>query len=147
LAGLVAITAPCAFVSPGAAILIGAVGGVLVVMATLLLDKLRIDDPVGAFPVHGVNGIWGTLAVGLFGQQELGLASGGLFTKGGSAAQLGVQALGVFSIAAFVAITMGLIFIILDKTLGLRVSVEEEYRGLDIGEHGLESYSGFQIIE
>lgn len=147
LAGLVAITAPCAFVQPGAAILIGAVGGVLVVLATLALDKLRIDDPVGAFPVHGVNGIWGTLAVGLFGREELGLASSGLFVKGGGAAQLGVQALGVFSIALFVALTMGVIFLILDKTLGLRVTVEEEYRGLDIGEHGLESYSGFQIIE
>jgi ammonium transporter, Amt family len=146
LAGLVAITAPCAFVSPGAAILIGAVGGVLVVMATLLLDNLHIDDPVGAFPVHGVNGIWGTLSVGLFGQKALGLANDG-FLLGGGIAQLGVQFLGVASIALFVAFTMGLVFIILDKTLGLRVSVEEEYRGLDILEHGLESYSGFQIIE
>ncbi|MBN2628796.1 MAG: ammonium transporter [Spirochaetales bacterium] len=146
LAGLVAITAPCAFVSPGAAILIGAVGGVLVVMVTLLLDKLHIDDPVGAFPVHGVNGIWGTLSVGLFGQKALGLANDG-FLLGGGISQLWVQFLGVASIALFVAFTMGLVFLILDKTLGLRVSVEEEYRGLDILEHGLESYSGFQIIE
>ena len=117
LAGLVAITAPCAFVSPGAAILIGAVGGVLVVMVTLLLDKLHIDDPVGAFPVHGVNGIWGTLSVGLFGQKALGLANDG-FLLGGGISQLWVQFLGVASIALFVAFTMGLVFLILDKTLG-----------------------------
>ncbi|MBN2657757.1 MAG: ammonium transporter [Spirochaetales bacterium] len=146
LAGLVAITAPCAFVSPWSSILIGAVGGVLVVLASLLLDKLKIDDPVGAFPVHGVNGIWGTLAVGLFGREALGLSADGLFFGGGFKV-LGVQSLGVFSIAAFVLAAMGTIFIIIDKTIGLRASVEEEYLGLDIGEHGLESYAGFQIIE
>ncbi|MBB6482260.1 ammonium transporter [Spirochaeta isovalerica] len=146
LAGLVAITAPCAFVSPWSSILIGAVGGVMVVLASLLLDKLKIDDPVGAFPVHGVNGIWGTLAVGLFGRQALGLSSEGLFFGGGFKV-LGVQSLGVFSIAAFVLVAMGTIFIIIDKTIGLRASLEEEYLGLDIGEHGLESYSGFQIVE
>ncbi|MDC7221146.1 MAG: ammonium transporter [Spirochaetales bacterium] len=146
LAGLVAVTAPCAFISPGAAIIIGSVGGVLVVLVTLQLDKMKIDDPVGAFPVHGVNGIWGTLSIGLFGQEALGLSSDGLLLGGGWSS-LGVQFLGVASIALFVALTMGLVFFILDKTLGLRVSVEEEYRGLDIIEHGLESYSGFQIIE
>ena len=146
LAGLVAITAPCAYVSPGASILIGAIGGILVVLVTLLLDQMKIDDPVGAFPVHGVNGIWGTLSVGLFGQKALGLSSDGLLLGGGISV-LSVQFLGVLSIALFVALTMGIIFKILDKTLGLRVSVEEEYRGLDILEHGLESYSGFQIIE
>lgn len=146
LAGLVAVTAPCAFISPVSAIIIGAVGGCLVVFASLLLDKLKIDDPVGAFPVHGVNGIWGTLSIGLFGRESLGLAHDGLLFGGGFT-QLGVQALGVFSIAAFVAVAMGIIFIIIDKTIGLRASVEEENIGLDIGEHGLESYSGFQIIE
>jgi len=146
LAGLVAVTAPCAFISPWSAIVIGAVGGILVVLASLLLDKLKIDDPVGAFPVHGVNGIWGTLSIGLFGREALGLSSEGLFFGGGFQL-LGVQSLGVFSIAAFVTAAMGLIFIIIDKTIGLRASVEEEYLGLDIGEHGLESYSGFQIIE
>ncbi len=146
LAGLVAITAPCAYVSPGASILIGAIGGILVVLVTLLLDQMKIDDPVGAFPVHGVNGIWGTLSVGLFGQKALGLSSDGLLLGGGISV-LSVQFLGVISIALFVALTMGIIFKLLDKTLGLRVSVEEEYRGLDILEHGLESYSGFQIIE
>ncbi|MBI9097326.1 MAG: ammonium transporter [Spirochaetaceae bacterium] len=146
LAGLVAVTAPCAFISPWSAIVIGSVGGILVVLASLLLDKLKIDDPVGAFPVHGVNGIWGTLSIGLFGREALGLSSEGLFFGGGFK-MLGVQSLGVFSIAAFVLAAMGLIFIIIDKTIGLRASQEEEYLGLDIGEHGLESYSGFQIIE
>ncbi|MDC7222236.1 MAG: ammonium transporter, partial [Spirochaetales bacterium] len=146
LAGLVAITAPCAFVSPGAALIIGAVGGVLVVLVTLKLDHLKIDDPVGAFPVHGVNGIWGTLSIGLFGQKALGLSTDGLLLGGGFSS-LWVQFVGAASIALFVALAMGIVFFILDKTLGLRVSVEEEYRGLDIIEHGLESYSGFQIIE
>jgi Amt family ammonium transporter len=146
LAGLVAITAPCAYVSPWSSLLIGAVGGVLVVLVSLLLDKLKIDDPVGAFPVHGVNGIWGTLAVGLFGREALGLSSEGLFFGGGFKL-LGIQSLGVFSIAAFVLVAMGVIFIVINKTIGLRASLEEEYLGLDIGEHGLESYSGFQIVE
>jgi ammonium transporter, Amt family len=146
LAGLVAITAPCAYVGLGAALIIGAVGGVLVVLVTLRMDSLKIDDPVGAFPVHGVNGIWGTLAVGLFGQKALGLKADGLLLGGGIEV-LGVQFLGAASIVLFVALSMGFIFYILDKTLGLRVSVEEEYKGLDILEHGQESYSGFQIIE
>jgi Amt family ammonium transporter len=139
LAGLVAITAPCACVSPGAAILIGFVGGGLVVGATLLLDRVRIDDPVGAFPVHGVNGIWGTLAVGLFHGEN------GLFTAG-SAAQLGVQALGATAVCAFVLVTMGLVFLAIRATVGLRVPREEELRGLDIAEHGMEAYAGFQVF-
>jgi len=147
LAGLVAITAPCAFVDPWAAIVIGFVGGILVVMATLLLDKLRIDDPVGAFPVHGVNGIWGTIALGLFAKADPSLRGSGLFIKGGSFEQLGVQLIGIGAIVVFVLVVMGAIFKIIDLTVGLRVTMEEEYSGLDIGEHGLESYAGFQIIE
>ncbi|MDA3850574.1 MAG: ammonium transporter [Spirochaetaceae bacterium] len=147
LAGLVAVTAPCAFIDPWAAIVIGAVGGILVVLATLALNKLKIDDPVGAFPVHGVNGIWGVISVGLFGKSSLGLNTCGLFIKGGSFAQLGTQLLKIVAIVAFVAVVMGIIFKLIDLTIGLRVSKEEEYRGLDIGEHGLESYAGFQIIE
>ncbi|MBN2509417.1 MAG: ammonium transporter [Spirochaetales bacterium] len=146
LAGLVAVTAPCAFIDPWAAIAIGAVGGVLVVCGVLVLDKLHIDDPVGAFPVHGINGIWGTLSVGLFGKASLGLASDGLFLGGGFS-QLGIQALGIASVILFVGTAMGLIFKTIDLTIGLRVSREEEQRGLDIGEHGLESYAGFQIVE
>jgi len=145
LAGLVAITAPCAFVDPWAAILIGAVGGILVVFGVIILDKLHIDDPVGAVPVHGLNGIWGTIAIGLFGQKALGLANDGMF-YGGGFAQLGVQALGVFAVIAFVLLVMGLVFKLIDSTIGLRVSREEELRGLDIGEHGMESYAGFQIF-
>lgn len=145
LAGLVAITAPCAFVSPIASIFIGFVGGVLVVLGVILLDKLHIDDPVGAFPVHGLNGVWGTLAVGLFGQKALGVANNGLFLGGGFT-QLGIQALGVASVIAFVIISMGIVFTLIKRTIGLRVTREEELRGLDIEEHGMESYAGFQIF-
>lgn len=145
LAGLVAITASCAFVSPIAAIIIGAAGGIIVVLGVMLLEKLHIDDPVGAVPVHGMNGIWGTLAVGLFGRQYLGLAHESLF-YGGGFTQLGIQALGVFSVSIFVIVSMGLIFKLIDLSVGLRVSAEEELRGLDIGEHGMESYSGFQVF-
>ena len=145
LAGLVAITAPCAFVEPWAAMLIGAIGGIIVVLGVVLLDKLHVDDPVGAVAVHGFNGIWGTLSIGLFGQKALGLVNNGLF-YGGGLTQLGIQALGTFSVVVFVLVSMGIIFKIIDKVIGLRVSREEELKGLDIGEHGMESYSGFQIF-
>ena len=145
LAGLVAITAPCAFVEPWAAMVIGAVGGVVVVLGVVLLDKLKVDDPVGAVSVHGFNGIWGTLAIGLFGQKALGLHNNGLF-YGGGLAQLGVQILGVSAVVIFVLLAMGIVFKLIDKTIGLRVGREEELKGLDIGEHGMESYSGFQIF-
>ncbi|MDD5069524.1 MAG: ammonium transporter [Candidatus Omnitrophica bacterium] len=145
LAGLVAITAPCAFVSPTAAIVIGAVGGMLVIVGVVVLEKFKIDDPVGAFPVHGLNGIWGTLSIGLFGQKALGLANSGLF-YGGGIKQLMVQALGVSAVIVFVLVAMGIIFKVIDAIIGLRVSREEELKGLDIGEHGMESYSGFQIF-
>ncbi|MCP3659227.1 MAG: ammonium transporter [Bacteroidetes bacterium] len=145
LAGLVAITAPCAFVEPWAAIVIGGIGGVLVVLAVVMLDKLHIDDPVGAFPVHGVNGVWGTLAIGIFGKQSMGVANNGLI-YGGGFTQLGIQFLGAAAVAIFTVIVMGGIFKFIDKTVGLRVSEEKEIKGLDIEEHGMESYSGFQIF-
>ncbi len=145
LAGLVAITAPCAFVDPWAALVIGAVGGIIVVLGVVLLDRLQIDDPVGAFPVHGMNGVWGTLAIGLFGQKALGLASNGLFL-GGGLSQLGIQLIGVASAVIFVVAAMYMVFKLIDLVIGLRVTREEELRGLDIGEHGLEAYSGFQIF-
>ncbi|MDD4013937.1 MAG: ammonium transporter [Candidatus Omnitrophica bacterium] len=145
LAGLVAITAPCAYVDPWASVAIGTIGGVLVVLAVVVLDKLRIDDPVGAVPVHCVNGIWGTLSVGIFGQKALGLANEGLI-YGGGLTQLGIQALGVTSTVLFIVLAMGLVFKVLDMTIGLRVSRDEELKGLDIGEHGMESYAGFQIF-
>ena len=145
LAGLVAVTAPCAFVDPWAAIVIGAIGGVLVVFGVILLDKLQIDDPVGAVPVHGLNGVWGTLSIGIFGKASLGLANDGLL-YGGGFTQLGIQLLGVSAAAVFILLTMGALFKVIDATVGLRVSPEEEHKGLDIGEHGMESYSGFQIF-
>ena len=145
LAGLVAVTAPCAFIDPWAAITIGVVAGLVVVLGTGLLDKLKIDDPVGAVPVHGINGIWGTASIGLFGKASLGVANDGLF-HGGGLTQLGIQLAGALAVAAFVFVAMGIIFKLIDLTIGLRVSREEEYRGLDIGEHGIQSYSGFQII-
>ena len=145
LAGLVAITAPCAFVSGAAAIAIGAVGGVVVVLGVALLDRVGVDDPVGAVPVHGMNGVWGTLSVGIWGRQALGLARDGLL-HGGGAAQLGVQALGAVCVSLFVVASMGLVFLTIRKTVGLRVSKAEELRGLDIGEHGMEAYAGFQVF-
>ncbi|MFH1771668.1 MAG: ammonium transporter [Candidatus Omnitrophota bacterium] len=145
LAGLVAITAPCAFVEPLAAIIIGAIAGILVVLGVVFLDKLRIDDPVGAFPVHGINGVWGTLAVGLFGKQSLGLGNNGLF-YGGGFNQFGIQFLGLTAVVIFVVTAMGGIFKLIQATVGLRVSREEELKGLDIGEHGMESYAGFQVF-
>jgi Amt family ammonium transporter len=145
LAGLVAITAPCAFVSVPAAIIIGAVGGVIVVLGVRLLDRIGVDDPVGAVPVHGMNGIWGSLAVGLWGQEALGLARDGLLV-GGSWSQLAVQALGCVTVSLFAMASMAVVFLAIKKTVGLRVSRDEELRGLDIGEHGMEAYSGFQIF-
>ncbi|MFH1505219.1 MAG: ammonium transporter [Candidatus Omnitrophota bacterium] len=145
LAGLVAITAPCAFVYPAEALIIGAIGGILVVLATVFLDKVGVDDPVGAVPVHLANGIWGTLAVGIFGHKALGLARDGLFAGGGFT-QLKIQALGVFTVVAFVAVVMIVIFKLIDKFVGLRVTREEELKGLDVTQHGMEAYSGFQVF-
>ncbi|MGE4285688.1 MAG: ammonium transporter [Phycisphaerae bacterium] len=144
LAGLVSITAPCAFVEPWAAIVIGAIGGFLVVLAVMMLDKLRIDDPVGAFPVHGVCGIWGCLANGFFATEALAGSAGLLY--GGGLGVLWIQFAGIASIIAFTAVTMFITFKIIDVAVGLRVSEEEELRGLDITEHGMESYAGFQIF-
>ncbi len=140
LAGLVSITAGCDGVSPMGAALIGATGGALVVFSVLFIDNvLKIDDPVGAVSVHGVCGAWGTLSCGLFNMES------GLF-YGGGLKQLGVQAVGVG--AGFIwAFGLGLLlFAVIKATIGLRVTPEEELKGLDIGEHGLEAYSGFQIF-
>ena len=140
LAGLVAITAPCDGVSPMGAIAIGAIAGVLVVLSVLFVDYvLKVDDPVGAVSVHAVNGLWGTLSFGLFS------TSSGLF-YGHGFKQLGVQFLGAGT-AFLWAFGLGLIlFFVLKKTIGLRVSVEEEIKGLDIEEHGNEAYAGFQVF-
>ena len=145
LAGLVAITAPCDCVTPVGAFFIGLVAGFLVVLSVEFFDNIaKIDDPVGAVSVHMVNGIWGTLAVGLFSNGGDGVAPGLFY--GGGLTQLGVQALGVVSVAAYVLIVMFIVFKLIDKTVGLRVPAQIEIDGLDIHEHGLASaYSGFAI--
>ncbi|RKD33541.1 ammonium transporter [Lacrimispora algidixylanolytica] len=144
LAGLVAITAPCANVDALGAVIIGIVGGFLVVLAVEFIDmKLHVDDPVGAVAVHCANGIWGTLAVGLFGIYDTGSVTKGLF-YGGGFRQLGIQLLGVICILLWTAVTITITFIIIKRTVGLRVSAEEEMEGLDIKEHGLSSsYADF----
>ena len=150
LAGLVAITAPCDVTDCFGAIIIGAVAGLLVVFGVWLLDYvLRIDDPVGAVAVHCMNGIWGTIATGLFattsapGNDTLtGLFYGGGFTL------LGKQLLGMFSVIAWTVVTITITFMIIKATVGLRVSEEEEIEGLDSCEHGLASaYAGFSLMD
>jgi len=145
LAGLVAVTAPCAVVSPVGSVMIGLIAGILVVLAVYMFDKLHIDDPVGALSVHLVNGIWGTIAVGLFAVPGYVADVEGLF-YGGGAGQLVTQLIGVVSVAAFVAVGSLVVWTIIKATNGLRVSREEEIGGLDIGEMGIEGYSGFQIF-
>lgn len=145
LAGLVAITAPCDCVTPVGAFFIGLIAGSLVVLSVEFFDNVaRIDDPVGAVSVHMVNGMWGTLAVGLFSNGGDGVGVGLFY--GGGFKQLGIQALGIVSVAAYVLIVMFIVFKIIDKTVGLRVPAQIELDGLDIHEHGLVSaYSGFAI--
>ena len=164
LAGLVAITAPCDVVDAFGAIVIGVVSGVLVVFGVWLLDnKIHVDDPVGAVAVHCLNGIWGTIAVGLFATDTApafarGIGDGitfganqiagkGLF-YGGGFRQLGIQLLGMFATAAWTAVTITIAFLVIKKIFGLRVSQEEEIIGLDACEHGLPSaYAGFSIMD
>ena len=150
LAGLVAITAACDVTDGLGALIIGAVAGLLVVFGVWLLDnKLHIDDPVGAVAVHMMNGIWGTVAVGLFATT---LAPGneeftGLF-YGGGFGLLGIQLLGIAAVAAWAAVCITITFLVIKKTIGLRVTEEEEITGLDATEHGLSSaYAGFSIMD
>lgn len=149
LAGLVAITASCAFVGTSSAALIGLVAGVLVVVSVVFFDRVvRIDDPVGAVSVHLVNGAWGTLALGLFSNPVYG-ATGplkGLFF-GGGLGQLKMQAVGVGLVGAWCLITGFALFGALRAVSGLRVSQEEELRGLDLGEHGMEAWPDFQLVK
>jgi Amt family ammonium transporter len=145
LGGLVAITAPCATVDPWAAIIIGAVGAAVVLAGVEILDRARIDDPVGAVSVHMLGGMWGVLSVGLFSSQAgIGAAYGetdqyGLLL-GGGAAQLGVQALGMVAILAWTLTMSAILFGAIKVFMGLRVSPEEELEGLDVGEHGAAAY-------
>ena len=157
LAGLVAITAPCDVTDAFGAIIIGAVAGVLVVFGVWFLDyKLHVDDPVGAVAVHCMNGIWGTIAVGLFATNTApgysiadanGVELTGLF-YGGGFKLLGLQLLGFVTVAAWTAVTITITFLVIKKVIGLRVSEEEVIVGLDAMEHGLSSaYAGFSIMD
>lgn len=141
LAGLVAITAGCASVGYAGALTIGAIGGLVVVFSVLILDRVKVDDPVGAISVHGVAGAWGTLAVGFFAIDGVGLFSGGGVT------QIGVQIVGIVAVFAWVVVCAGILFGILRATHGLRVSPEEEMEGLDVVEHGAPGYHDEDIAQ
>jgi len=130
LAGLVGITAGADVISPAMSVLVGAIAGVLVVLAVLGFDRIKVDDPVGAISVHLVCGIWGTLAVGIFGQGDFSFVT---------------QLIGVIAYGVFCLVCAGILFLALKFTIGIRVSEDEEIRGLDIDEHGMEAYGGFQI--
>ncbi|MBI3082994.1 MAG: ammonium transporter [Candidatus Omnitrophica bacterium] len=145
LAGLVAITAPCAFVSVGSSLIIGLIAGCLVVESVIRFDRIRVDDPVGALSVHLVNGIWGTLALGLFATDPLGLGPGNGLLFGGGAKLLAAQATGVAAVGAYVFLAAALFWGLLKATVGIRVSLQEEIQGLDIGEHGNVGYPDFVI--
>jgi len=147
LAGLVAITAPCAWVGVGSSLVIGLIAGVLVVFAVLFFDRLHLDDPVGALSVHLVNGVWGTLAVGLFANAAAAPVSGpanGLFFGGGFS-QLWSQIVGVVAVGGYTFVAALVGFGIISAVMGLRVSPEEEIEGLDVGEHGNSAYPDFQM--
>jgi len=134
LAGLVAITAPCNNVTPASAVVIGFIGGILVVCSVLLIDRIGVDDPVGAVSVHAVNGVWGTLAAAIFN------------IEGFTLHQLGVQALGCATAFIWTFGMAYILFRVLKATVGLRVTAEEEMEGLDIGEHGEEAYPDFTTV-
>jgi len=133
LAGLVAITAGCANVSPTSSIIIGAIAGIIVVFAVIMFDRIKVDDPVGAISVHGVNGAWGTLAAGIF-------------NMGGTSAKIiGVQLLGIAACFVWTFTAAYILFKIIDMTIGLRVSAEEEAKGLDLSEHAGNAYPDFEV--
>ncbi|NCA99529.1 MAG: ammonium transporter [Clostridia bacterium] len=146
LAGLVAVTAGAAFVSVPSSILIGAVGGVIVVLAVMFFDRKKLDDPVGALSVHLANGVFGTLAVGLFAEDAItGVATGnGLFFGGGASLLLN-QLIGVLAVAGFVFPFSLLVWYLIKVTIGIRVGLKEEIQGLDIGEHGNVAYPEFVV--
>ena len=148
IAALVAITAACAFVAPWAAILIGFVAGVIVVLGVLLVERLKIDDPIGALAAHGMAGVWGTLSLGFLTvpalSEKLATGSGGLF-YGGGLHQLGVQALGLAAVGAFTFTASFLVLWLFKATFGIRAEPEVEAAGLDVSEHGMWGYPEFYI--
>jgi len=152
LAGLVAVTASCAFVNIPSSALIGIIAGIIVVFSVTFFDRIKIDDPVGATSVHLVCGIWGTLAVGLFSVgPNVALRGAPLYTAGPAAGlffggtfnQLGIQLLGILAVGGMTVLLSTIFWLVLKAVLGIRVTPEEELEGLDIGEHGMEAYSGF----
>lgn len=143
LAGLVAITAPCAFVSIPAGCVIGAIAGVIAVFAVLFFDKLKLDDPVGALAVHLANGVFGTLALGLFYNNDIATSVAALPTGLTAGAQTMVQLKGILLVGAFVFPISLVVWYLLKVTMGIRVSADEETEGLDVGEHGNEAYPDF----
>jgi Amt family ammonium transporter len=148
IAALVAITAACAFVSPWAAIVIGFVSGIIVVLGSLLVERVGIDDPVGAMAAHGMSGIWGTLSLGLFAVPKLAsnlqTGTGGLF-YGGGLHQMKIQALGLLAVGAFTFTASFVILFIFKHTFGIRTDSEDEQMGLDVSEHGMWGYPEFYI--
>lgn len=147
LAGLVGITGSCAYVSIEASLLIGAIAGILVVFAVLFFDRIKVDDPVGATSVHLCCGILGTICVGLFAKEgvtSLSTKNGLLY--GGGFELLGVELLGIVAVGAFVFASSSFVWMIIKKTIGIRVSREEEIAGLDIGEHGNSAYPDFALV-
>ena len=147
LGGLVGITACCDCFTNGMSIVVGAVAGVLVVAAILLLDKLKIDDPVGAFPVHGVCGIWGCMAMGVLPnkhttQSVAEFFNGGPIAEFAPSTSFGIQAIGTLSICGWAFGTMFVVFTVLKAVGMLRVTAVEESRGLDVSEHGMRAYDG-----
>jgi Amt family ammonium transporter len=150
LAGLVAITAPCAFVSVGSAFVIGIIAGILVVASVFFFDRIQIDDPVGAVSVHMANGVWGTLALGLFADPSVSpaaaVAKPGLL-MGGGVAQLLPQVYGILAVAGFVFVVSTIGWMVIKMVVGLRVSAQEEMEGLDMGEHANVAYPDFHPVE
>jgi len=147
LAGLVGITGSCAYVSVTSSLIIGAIAGVIVVFAVLFFDRAKVDDPVGATSVHLVCGVFGTICVGLFAQEGVTSLStvNGLFFGGGFSL-LGVEIIGIIAVGAFVFVSSALVWLLLKKTVGIRVSLAEEIQGLDVGEHGNSAYPDFAIV-
>jgi ammonium transporter, Amt family len=145
LAGLVAITAPCAFTTITSGAIIGLIAGIIVVLAVIFFDKIKIDDPVGALSVHLVNGVWGTLALGLFYNKEIATSVAALDTGLTAGAQFLVQLKGVLMVGVFVFVASLVLWDAIKAVMGVRVSAEEEHEGLDIGEHGNEAYPDFTI--
>ncbi len=146
LAGLVAITAPCAFTTVGSGAIIGLIAGVLVVLSVMFFDRVKVDDPVGALSVHLVNGIWGTLALGLFYDTQVATDIAGLATGLSRGQQFIVQLKGVFWVGLFTFVVSILVWYTIKAVMGIRVSEDEEVQGLDIGEHGNEAYPNFEPI-